>query len=392
MPMIRIYRPTPVVLPEDADLSRDLTCDPRYPREDDVTRPAAGVYDRQTIFYDVFLAASGKLIAIGPPLLNLAPHLLPVQIFLRAAGLPDLGPLEPRIDQTNRNCVILRADLRSAYAERPLSVRLVFANGLEATVTTEAPDLPDRLVSLSTLQRDNRIAWIRDWITYHHELGVDRVLFYDNGSREFSSIYQMLARLSVDLDIVVVPWDFPFGIVAPSKYFCKSGYMNHAHMRFAQTSWFLNLDVDEYLVSADPDFALPAYLAGQSAWTGLIGFDGYWMPNIPTECRATVPTVREFHWRDRRPGGKFGKYILRSKAYRFSKTHSARIKPLYRDRRVAADTLAYLHYKAITTNWRHEGGGPEPDRLLPDQYQAGNHVPDHRVIEVLRRHENPGRE
>jgi hypothetical protein len=383
-----LYKPTPIVLPEEAGIGRDLACDPRYFGDGQTRHAAADVYDRRTIFYDVFVAASGRLVAIGPPLLNLAPHLLPVQMFVRAAGLPDLGPLEPRSARPNNNCVILTSRLPRAYAGRPLAIRMVFANRLEAAVITDPPDPPaGRLVTLSTLQRDNHPSWLRDWSLYHHRLGIDRLLLYDNGSQDFASVCRTLDDLPAGLEVIVVSWDYLYGLVQPAKFFCRTGYLNHAHMRFAQTSWFLNLDVDEYLVAEDPEFALPAYLAGQSAWTGLIEFDGYWIPNIVTGGEPAMPTVRAFGFRDRLPRGKFGKYLLRSKAYKFSKTHSAQLRFHYRRRRAPVGELAYFHYRGITTNWQHLAGLPAGNRLLPEDLQPDHHVQDRRVIEVLRRSE-----
>jgi hypothetical protein len=370
---------------EDADLRRDLRCDPRYPRDDARHRAAADVYDRRTIFYDLFVTASGRLLALGPPLLNLEPDLLPLRMFVHAPGLPDLGPLAPRIARPNHNCVILGTDLPPAYTGGPLSVRVVFANRLEATVTTEPPDVSDqRLVTLSTLQRDNHPKWIYDWSIYHHGRGVDRLLLYDNGSQDFASVCRVLDDLPATLDVIVVSWEYLYGLVQPSKFFCQTGSLNHAHLRFAQTSWFLNLDIDEYLVGEDADLALPAYLARQPAWTGLIELNSYGMPNIPLGCGPGVPTVREFGWRNRQPRGKYGKYALRAKAYKFSKTHTARLRFPYRRRRVPVGELAYLHYKAITTNWEHLAGLAE-DRLRPEAYLADHHVQERRVIDVLSR-------
>ena len=49
------------------------------------------------------------------------------------------------------------------------------------------------LLTLSTVQKNNKLKWIKDWIEYYKEVhGVDRVILYDNASEYQSTLEQEL--------------------------------------------------------------------------------------------------------------------------------------------------------------------------------------------------------
>ena len=83
-------------------------------------------------------------------------------------------------------------------------------------------------LTLRTLQRDNPMEWIRDWILYHHRIhSVERVLLYDNVSNSKCELVDYLPTLESErLEICLVDWDISH---SPRKLSdCQVGQLSHA--------------------------------------------------------------------------------------------------------------------------------------------------------------------
>jgi Glycosyltransferase family 92 len=107
-----------------------------------------------------------------------------------------------------------------------------------------------------TLQRDNPIEWIEQWMDYHYRNhGIDAFLIYDNGSKEYS-INEMDLRLSRPyLKLVIVPWLYPYGPQGSDYAPWDSDYgqycmLEHAKYRYLSSAELvLNNDIDELIVA-----------------------------------------------------------------------------------------------------------------------------------------------
>lgn len=79
--------------------------------------------------------------------------------------------------------------------------------------------------------------------------GVQRVIIYDNGSRDFPELGGAFAGLDANLEIILVHWPFPFGPrTSLWNKFCQTGALNHFRLFFGDAvRWGINLDLDEYL-------------------------------------------------------------------------------------------------------------------------------------------------
>lgn len=105
-------------------------------------------------------------------------------------------------------------------------------------------------LTLSTLQKDNPTEWIRDWVLYHHRIhGVERVLLYDNNSKNKDKLIACLNSLENDnLQIYLIHWDVDYVPHHLGK--CQIAQINHAYYwLWNKISWIINFDIDEYLVN-----------------------------------------------------------------------------------------------------------------------------------------------
>ncbi len=381
------YSPSPIVLPETGALWRRFH-DHRSNRAGNprmLDADYAG-YDRHTIFYDVFVDAHGACLrAVGPPLVNLKRHLLPIRMHI--AGMSK--PLPHRMSRHGR-VTFHRFDLPDEVLQAgPVSYSCQLGDTLESTGVVERVTLAPVNLQLTTIQKNNPVEWVLDWLQYYTQLGVERVLLYDNGSDNIDALASALANCTDIMDVVLIDWPFLYG-PAHSKYnlFCQAAQNNHAHQCFGQSQWTGHFDVDEYLTFRD-GLSLTQMLRQVSRRTALLRFDSFWVPNVDSgnnqsqlrtvddALAKTKPTVRDFQYRERKARGKAHKYIVCQRLLRLANTHNGKVKFGYRRQAVPLRDAAFLHYKALTNNWKSVGrGDAEP-------LDTHRHVKDLSVIEVL---------
>jgi len=107
-----------------------------------------------------------------------------------------------------------------------------------------------------TLQKNNPIAWIQQWITYHKKvLGVDAFLIYDNASTLYTSKELEHSLLDLGAIVTIVDWPYPYGPqgsdFAPwDSDYGQYGMLEHAKIRYLNKSKLvLNNDIDELVIT-----------------------------------------------------------------------------------------------------------------------------------------------
>ena len=395
--------PTPVSLDPDGPLAREFL-DPRQhlPGRPPLAPADYVDYERHALFHDVFLAPDGRAIeAVGPALANLGRHVLPIEATLagfdgrtgRPVGAGAGAPLAHRTRRRDRVSLHRFALPRALHGREALELRLAFANGLAVELAVRAGPAdraPAPALQVTTIQKDNPIEWIADWLRWLGLVGVDRVLLYDNGSAEATTLPARLGEALAAVPppgplpaVTLVDWPYPYG--PPRSYynrFAQPTQNNHAHRRFGTAAWTGHFDVDEYpLVGADPVAAgsLARWVGRAGPRTALLRLDSHWAVDVrdPDPARGR-PSVHALDHRERSSRGRAHKYLVRSRALRYANTHNARLRLGWAWRHPPVAEACYLHYKPLTTEWRDFAarGAPEP-------FDPARHVEDRRVIEGL---------
>lgn len=113
--------------------------------------------------------------------------------------------------------------------------------------------------TLITLQKDNPSEWISNWCNYYHNKhDVSRIIIYNNGPLAQDALSQL--QVNNDIELWYVEWPHHY-----QQYFnqCQLGALNHAYRWVDDVaSYFLNFDIDEYLVN-DSGMSLDNYLSGK---------------------------------------------------------------------------------------------------------------------------------
>lgn len=384
MAIVTSYQPSPLFLPPSAPLARRFL-DPRSHRRGEPPLGEADlpVYERHTIFHDVFLG-DGALLAVGPPLVNLAARVRPIRCRILRDDGSSSPPLRHRLERHER-CTLHRFRLPPAWRDATtLRASVELATGQRAEFDAVRQSLAPVFLQVATLQKDNRVEWIADWLGHLARLGVERVLLYDNDSADARELPARLRALEGIPDVVLVHWPFPYG-PGRSHYnqFAQPSQLNHAHLCFGGAEWCGHFDVDEYPVSGS-GHSLVEHLEALSPRTGLLRLDSWWAPRVSGEGTAEgragptaeFPTVRDFRFRERAARGKARKYLVRTRALKSARVHNARLRLGWWRRSPATERLGFVHYLALNNGWKGER-----DQAVP--LDPARHVEERRIIDAL---------
>jgi len=245
---ISVYEPQSITLPKEAPIHRT------FPNEVDRID--------NTIFYDIFYSHDNStIICIGPPLRNLKGVLELQEISCNGKQLRYSRPkLLKRNDLCNLVVIKVPRLLR-----RESTVQLSFHFNLFEKAVEISQNHPLARengkcpLTLVTLQKDNPLQWIRDWIRWHNRMhGVGKLILYDNGSREYGydELVDALHGEGEDFQSLLVNWDFPYGQPIGGwgnngGIWAQEAALNHCYLKYGHRGWLLNLDIDEYLVAED---------------------------------------------------------------------------------------------------------------------------------------------
>lgn len=334
----------PVVIPEGIAISRAPN------GNDNVDREGLTRFDKKTIFYDVFIDRSkAKLIAIGPPALNLADYVATMTLTVNGEQVAyDFKDL-PEYKLSFLEVTLKPADvyaLRFSFKDFTQELRL------------SSGKLPHGLRVLAAISKDNEIEWISDWVDFYRKnYSIDDVFVYDNGSRNVDELEAALEGRAH-----VIRWHFPYG--PPKKRFNKfaqPGALNHCLLKYAKHGVLFNFDIDELLI-ADRE-----KLDEELDSSGTLYVSSYNVPFVdPGKPRYSY---YDFSHRRENIRTSARKFICKADAVDIISQHNTWVykgrsfwKRLKRNKPEAKQSrdAYFLHFLGITTNWQ-----PDLDKLMP---------------------------
>ena len=319
---VEVYTPKSITVPGNSNIERVFSESKRTYASDDY-RSNVGEFDvlespalynqwienldKKTILFDVFFDSDKKLTGIGPRPYNLRDLLLrSMKVYV------DGKRISFHLYEINE---ILYFKSRRALTVGQSSVNIKFIfDTFEETiqlnqVKTQTENLiinsASRTLTVTTLQKDNEIQWICDWILWHARLHrVERVVIYDNGSRNRIRLKEKLEDLKISLLCVMVDWHFPYGVYPFTS--TRQGFLNHCRLRFpVDGGYCINLDIDEYLASpAATSFWEYLQTKDQNELLGVLNFKECKLPNVRNlgEHTSSVPRVFDYRYRFKRYG------------------------------------------------------------------------------------------
>ena len=327
-----------------------------------------GIYDKFTLLYDVFLSSQkNKIIAIGPPLLNLKKTLTPIVIKLMNKFYTF------KLNGQHKKICIFELQLPFEI-KQATPATIILADGSSYPITLRSNSLKPGL-SLVTVQKNNKLRWIKYWIQYYTACyNVQNFYIYDNNSDNQQELIQELSGVAN-----VIPWNFPHGIAYKSgNKFCQVGALNHLKLNSLNNTPILNFDIDELLVCKNDRIELEIQKGKY------LKFQYYFMPF--EQPKNTEYSFNDFTIREKTHRLKAHKYVINSSLEGTMDVHKFHLKKslssIWRkdnSKIIDIKDAYFLHYKGITTNWKKH----YYDRLTPYDPSSGEYIKDYSVNKVL---------
>jgi hypothetical protein len=330
--------------------------------------------DDDTIFYDVFFDIRNRfLYTIGPPFLNLRNHLFPITCRFNNNKEKHLLKVEEYFDN---KLAIGRIPLKGLSLYNENYLELDFNNRFQWSGKIKVNRYEPKTVVLTTIQKDNRIRWIKDWIEFYSQnYKIDQTVIYDNNSSNRSDLKTINSE-----NLLIMAWDYKYGpIRSHENQFCQLGSLNHCRLKFGSKNTIMNFDIDELLCLGKAEFK--RYINRYN----LTLFNGYRVPYIKPVSEDY--SYKNFSLRDPDPQQGGRKYFFQSGNVMVNNIHSAlfkrhrfslyrrlenryyRLSGVHKKSRLCSCLLGFmswvlkikivpineaylLHYNGITTNWK----------------------------------------
>jgi hypothetical protein len=371
-------------LPESVGLERDLRSKIRHVDNKPLDEKDLSEYDNHTVFYDVFFnVGNSRLYLLGPPLLNLRKALLPLSVKLNGIKV-SLSINE----YFKKRYVEICAEVPPDSVRTVNRVELDFNGVFDVALNVEWNQQQRHTRILTTLQKNNRPTWIKEWVRYYQTcFDIDAVVLYDNGSEN-------IQQLREELDgVIIEDWNYPYGVISShDNKFCQYGSLNHCRLKYGCGSVIFNFDIDEILCVDS------VWLNQQLQRFDVLYFDSYSVPF--TRIDVENYTFGDFSKRNRYSRKSAKKYIYHDASVIANNVHYTRnvkseflnkiqaeiirllrkmmkirlfsklavflIESISKTRQVELHEGYFLHYDGITTNWKsiyHNRLGQESDSV-----------------------------
>ena len=342
-------------------------------------------------FYDIFLSPDGKeLIALQAREFS--------HLFLEFRVYYNSNPLEftkkniAGLDDNQKEVVLWKISL--PYPHRD-GIKISIeddSTGESLEVDIEPYPFAGNSVARimqQTMQKDYPLVWLRDHILYMHRLhGIDRYVFYDNGSQDYRRLIENLQEISETegIEILLINWPFPYTRLwrleekkTQHDTCVQKAAFNHGFFMLESiTVYAMNLDLDEYLfnhsfLSLYTCIKIRAFLAP------FIYIPASIIPNHPSAKGTSIMRASSFPYQ-RKGYDSASKYIYKSDAQLIGHldihvAHEVQVmgfttrnimnkKLLWYLHRVGRillcmavpffqnDALVFYHFKGINTGWK----------------------------------------
>ncbi|MCK5078186.1 MAG: hypothetical protein KAR38_17525, partial [Calditrichia bacterium] len=305
-------------------------------------------FESRTVFYDVFFNKEGSMLwAIGPPFLNLAKYLKKMSLTIN--GIKTNFSFQTLF----KGLILLKAKLKSPLeAVNTVNISLKgYEWSADIAFSNNKRSIP---LALTTTQKDNKLNWIHDWIRFYSKtMDVDQIIIYDNNSKYQSQLIDVLPD-----NVLIIPWNFTYGILNSSRTkYLHIAQINHSRLRFDNIETFLNFDIDELLVIKDEQ--VKKYI--KKFWA--VVFDSYQVSHLKPD--KSDYSFSDFNKRNLEPRQRGHKYSFKTKIKGSNAVHKVILNKFIPGilnrlfiKRVSVKQAYFLHYTAITTDWKYKNSGP----------------------------------
>ncbi len=320
-------------------------------------------YDFRTLIYDChFDPERDEVVLICPSLLNFRP--LVEQATFRIDGMT--VPIRS-IDTLSRGNVVTFRNPAETPREIAFSHAL-FEGALK--INPVHHDVFEGTNAIYAISKDNRLEWIRDWLTYYvEEHGANAVVLYDNHSTAYTmdALKDAMASVAgIDKVALVRAW-FPFGPGGTGNTNFNSKFLHMTMVELGRRRLLgraravLNVDIDELVHSRSGRSIFDATVESEQ---GYVRIDGRWaFAEAPADGRLVRHADHRFIRSDGRPKV--------NRKYCVAPTGPLAGRPWLTHRIVSRrdptdPDFGFWHFRRITNNWDYDREDFDPALLQED--------------------------
>ncbi len=225
-------------------------------------------YDFQTFVYDCFWDSGAREVwLLCPRLLNF--RTLVDEMEFQVDGEPHK---RVKVENLSRGTAIRLKGLKKPPSVVNFKHERVSG---ELTVHSELFEHFEGLNAVFSINKNNRLEWIQDWLTFYHRMhGLEAVVLADNGSTDYTAQDLLDAMAAVDgiKAACVIPAPFPFGPNAEGQVNTASLFLQRTMGELTRKRLLgraravLSVDIDELFWSRSGQSVFDATVASEAGY------------------------------------------------------------------------------------------------------------------------------
>jgi len=311
-------------------------------------------YDFTAIFYEVSYSPDhGFFYAIGPLLLNFEALVLPMKARYSCDNKKTFTNLDCKLQPKwlgfgNSNILMDAPDLPTGK----ITLEIELANGFKKEFEIDNKPKAHNRVVIATMQKDNNIKWIVDWLNYYRSLGVFDFRIYDNGSNNVSDLVDAIrTEVPNDVNVLVTHWPYPFGIhPLVGTLFSQRSIVLDSLYQSSTSDWFIHCDIDEYFMVDEKYSDIADFLDTFDSHFGCIQFSCSNAMLMKDKSYPDEITIRDLVWRMKEIKNKY-KNACRPSATITAGVHFVHLDKGFDKISPTEPEALYLHALPLTTGW-----------------------------------------
>lgn len=190
------------------------------------------------IFYDVFIHDDGYLCGIGP----YYPHKVSYSDIVIKCQNKEFSPIV--VEDPHKHTIIMKFNIKCS---KQVLISLSYKNTVIKTFTVTKHDYEPKNIVATTMFK-NCSPFLRQWIEYHWDIGVEHFYLYDNNSDDFDQVKRICDEYSHI--VTLIKWPYPYK--TPGRGNSLSGQtseQNTSIYKYSRHKWMVMTDLDEYVYS-----------------------------------------------------------------------------------------------------------------------------------------------
>ena len=354
-----VFYPKSLIIPNSINISRNIKNKKRHTDNQDLDNYDLAQYDYKTLFFDCWIY-NNKLTCVGPDLMNLYNELLPLKIVI--------NNIEYKYELSRNHSTFLYVNNIVSNTNYDVNIYSEKNSNIQFNIILQEQNPINAEHILVTLQKNNNLIWIKDWVNYYLKNFVDAVLIFDNNSDNFNELVDAFKN---NKNVYICQWNFTYGTYRQhANNYCQEGSLNVANLKYCNKSYLYNFDIDEVLVSNKN------FIINKLKTYDVLSYDNYIVRMINEELTDNY-SFNLFKYKNKKLRGKAHKYIVNCKKTTYIHGHNTNNKnTLY----VNPNDGFFLHYAGINNNWKTYGkrsnmdADQEYDLISDNKYIKNNNI------------------